>query len=345
MQIQDILDIAFNPVMLIFILLTMSSCSSSHHRVENNTTSIYWVNSHKVPCEGVAPMQCLQVKKAENESWQYFYSQIVGFDFEPGYLYKIEVREEGLDPSQLPQDVSSIKYTLVSVLEKNPDPFYSLFGTYQGTLPCADCEGIETTLKLMGGGTFHRDSRYLGKQEQPFVESGNFELRREASLVTLGLGDGNTQYYLFEDGALLHLDQQGNRMVGDLAERYKLTKKMTDTQLEDQKWILTHLMGQEVVRAAGNTDATILFDSKEERAAGNSSCNQYNCTYELLPDHRIKIYPCMVSLMACENMDTENRYNQMLPKVDRYTVIDTLLSFQDAENIIIAQYRLAEEGE
>jgi uncharacterized lipoprotein NlpE involved in copper resistance len=290
-------------------------------------------------------MQCLQIRKDENEAWQYFYSQIHGFDFEPGYLYKLEVQEEKLDPSQLPQDVSSIKYTMVSVLEKNEDPFYALFGTYTGTLPCADCEGIQTTLKFTEDGTFTRDAQYLGKQEEPFLESGNFELQRETATVTLSLSDGGTQQYLLEDEALLHLDKQGNRIEGDLAELYKLTKKMSDKQLEDQEWILTHLMGQQVVLAPGNTDASIFFDSKEGRAGGSTSCNRYNCAYELLPSNRIKIAPGMVSLMACENMETEKQYNRMLPKVDSYTVSENVLSFKDAENTTIAQYRLAEEGE
>ena len=82
----------------------------------------YWVNSFRVPCEGVAPMQCLQIRKGNSEYWELFYSEIEGFEFEPGYLYRLRVREEKLDPSQIPADASSVKYTLVSVEEKAMDP-------------------------------------------------------------------------------------------------------------------------------------------------------------------------------------------------------------------------------
>ena len=290
-------------------------------------------------------MNCLQIKRAEEEDWQYFYSQITGFDFEPGHLYKIEVQEEKLDPDQVPADASSIKYSLVSVLEKNVDPFYDLFGTYQGTIPCADCEGIETALTLAVDGSFTLDSRYLGKQDDPFNESGKFDLDREASMVVVQLSDGASQSYQLEGQTLFHLDQQGNRIQGDLAEHYQLMKQITDPDLEDRKWVLTQLMGQEVVLKPGNTDATIQFDSQEERAAGSTSCNRYNCSYELLPDGGIKISPGMTSLMACENMDTETLYNQMLPKVASYSISEDILSFKDAENATIAQYRPAEEGE
>jgi len=43
---------------------------------------IYWVNSLKAPCVGVAPMQCLQVQTGEqlnSDGWQHFYSSIEGF--------------------------------------------------------------------------------------------------------------------------------------------------------------------------------------------------------------------------------------------------------------------------
>ena len=219
----------------LFASLISVACSSESSQTNNMNISIYWVNSHKVPCEGVAPMQCLQIKKAENESWQYFYSQIAGFDFEPGYLYKIEVREEKLDPKKVPADASSVKYTLVSVIEKNEDPFYTLFGTFKGTIPCADCEGIETALTLAVDGTYTLDSRYLGRQEEPFNESGKFELDRETSMVLLHSGDGAMHSYKLEGEILFHLDKQGNRIQGDLAEHYQLIKKITDPDLEDRE--------------------------------------------------------------------------------------------------------------
>lgn len=86
-----------------------------------NTSSEYWVNSYKVPCEGVAPMHCLQVRQEKNGAWRNFFSNIQGFDYEPGYLYKIRVGTEVLKAEDVPADASSKKYTLVSVLEKKLD--------------------------------------------------------------------------------------------------------------------------------------------------------------------------------------------------------------------------------
>lgn len=90
---------------------------------------IYWVNSLKVSCTGVAPMKCLQVQKSrtiKKGKWQNFYSVIEGFNFETGYIYKLSVKEEKIDPAKVPADGSSLKYTLVEVLEKNPDPKFRI---------------------------------------------------------------------------------------------------------------------------------------------------------------------------------------------------------------------------
>ncbi|MDR2166138.1 MAG: copper resistance protein NlpE [Zoogloeaceae bacterium] len=40
-------------------------------------------------------------------------------------------------------------------------------GVFQGVLPCADCEGIRTTLTLSGDGAFVLESSYLKNGEQP----------------------------------------------------------------------------------------------------------------------------------------------------------------------------------
>jgi hypothetical protein len=105
---------------LMAMLLAVTSCKSTNS--ENEASGItYWINSSKVPCVGVGPMECLEVRQSESATWQLFYSEIEGFDYEPGYVYRIKVREEKRDPEDVPADASSIRYILVSVDEKIPD--------------------------------------------------------------------------------------------------------------------------------------------------------------------------------------------------------------------------------
>ena len=102
------------------IPLLMASCQPS--KPGDRDIHTYQVNSSRVPCTGVGPMECLQVRKGEDPDWQLFYSEIEGFEFEPGYTYRLRVREEKLDPATVPADASSIRFVLVEVVEKKPDP-------------------------------------------------------------------------------------------------------------------------------------------------------------------------------------------------------------------------------
>jgi len=105
---------------LIILLLVVTSCKSANS--DNEASGItYWINSSRVPCVGVGPMECLQVRQSESADWQLFYSNIEGFNYEPGFLYRIKVREEKRNPEDIPADASSIRYILVSVEEKKPD--------------------------------------------------------------------------------------------------------------------------------------------------------------------------------------------------------------------------------
>jgi hypothetical protein len=69
-----------------------------------------------VPCVGVAPQQCMVVREPDAE-WQYLYSSIDGFTFEPGYRYVLRVAR--LEVPNPPADGSSIAYLLVRVVSKD----------------------------------------------------------------------------------------------------------------------------------------------------------------------------------------------------------------------------------
>ena len=104
---------------LIIGLLGMS-CES------NSNEQTLWVNSAKVDCVGVGPMQCYQIKNNKNEPWSNFYQEIAGFDYEPGFIYKLKVAIDTLDVNTLPADKSYLDYRLIRVLSKETDPFLTL---------------------------------------------------------------------------------------------------------------------------------------------------------------------------------------------------------------------------
>ena len=109
---------------MFFLLLLVLGTGFPGTAVSAGSEAIYEINSYRVPCVGVGPMDCLQVRRESSgaEGWQNFYSEIQGFDYEPGYLYRLRVRETRLPPEQVPADASSIRYELLEIVEKRRDP-------------------------------------------------------------------------------------------------------------------------------------------------------------------------------------------------------------------------------
>lgn len=112
--------------LLLFSLLILGiiSCkTATKNNVLNTVEKTFWINSAKLPCQGVGPMSCLQVQdgeKIEEGRWQNFFSNIEGFEYEPGNIYKIVVAVEQLPPP-IPADASSLRYRLVKVISKTAD--------------------------------------------------------------------------------------------------------------------------------------------------------------------------------------------------------------------------------
>jgi len=110
--------------LLAFFISAIALNTCGDNSSEKNAETILFVNSSKVECTGVGKMQCLQIQESETlkaNDWKNFYGNIEGFEFEPGYIYKISVKKEELDAATVPADASSIKYSLIKVIEKNRD--------------------------------------------------------------------------------------------------------------------------------------------------------------------------------------------------------------------------------
>ncbi|MGI2259764.1 copper resistance protein NlpE [Shewanella sp. GXUN23E] len=94
-------------------------------------------------------------------------------------------------------------------------------GSYRGTLPCASCEGIKTTLILKADGQYRLLTDYMGELDGRFDEEGKFSWDADGSKIKLSNGN---QYQVGEN-QLFMLDQAGNRVTGPLADHYRLLKK------------------------------------------------------------------------------------------------------------------------
>lgn len=97
-------------------------------------------------------------------------------------------------------------------------------GTYTGTLPCADCEGIKTTIELKGDKTFTRKDEYLGRKAQTFNESGTFIFDDDGTTIIMTAKDETTTAKVTE-GALVLLDSENKETKGPMGAMYVLKKK------------------------------------------------------------------------------------------------------------------------
>ena len=99
------------------------------------------------------------------------------------------------------------------------------YGTYTGTLPAADCEGIKTTLTINEDKTYTLISEYIGVKDGTFETSGVYNLINPTLLELVTPSSGDKTYYKVLDGNRVMLsDKEGTVNEGSLAEHYILTK-------------------------------------------------------------------------------------------------------------------------
>lgn len=96
----------------------------------------------------------------------------------------------------------------------SPSPIEArnLTGFYKGTLPCADCPGIDETLLIAGtkpdSGTFILEDVYQEKAVEPFQSQGNWQLIND-NIIKIMPSSKNSNPSYFEiqlNGDLLMLD-------------------------------------------------------------------------------------------------------------------------------------------
>ena len=96
-------------------------------------------------------------------------------------------------------------------------------GTYKGTLPCADCPGIETKLTLNQDKTYVLEENYLQEKDGKFSTKGTFEFDPSGSFITLkDSSDPKASKVFFVGEKQIWMAEN----VGDksMKDGYKLTK-------------------------------------------------------------------------------------------------------------------------
>ncbi len=222
-------------------------------------------------------------------------------------------------------------------------------GTYFGIVPCADCEGIETTVTLNQDLTFNIKTKYLGKSDEVFEKAGTFTWNEKGTTITLEDLTGSASQYFVGENTLTQSDIEGNRITGDLAQNYMLKKESSaNTTISDNseteisiigiKWKLVELMGNAVNIKGGHGKEPFLQLDAKGRMSAYGGCNSMTGDYELKEGNRISFSNIAATMMACTNMETEKILAEVLGKTDSYIVSGNSLSLNRSRMASLARF-------
>jgi copper homeostasis protein (lipoprotein) len=209
-------------------------------------------------------------------------------------------------------------------------------GVYAGTIPCADCEGIEMTVRLNADNTYALEQSYIGKSKEIFSETGSFDWLEQDNKIVFAKEKSTRYYFQVMENKLRFLDQSGNIITGDLNELYFLHKQ---SGITNTYWKLTELNGNAVeMTMEMKREQHIILKSFNSSINGFGGCNVFNGIYELSDDNTLLLGDLGSTKMACPNMELEKEFLQVLKNSKKYKLGKDELHLMDADNKIIASF-------
>ena len=157
------------------ILFLLTSCTNK------TNTVLYTIASQNADCTGVGPQKCLLIKKGDAKDWEFFYSNIEGFTYEPGYEYQLEIKEEKRE--NVPADASSIRYTLVKEVSKVNKISENLPLTVKPQQQIYQCTGKVLAIESENIGTGAAVSKFNATVLQIEVTSSIIEGVKERDII------------------------------------------------------------------------------------------------------------------------------------------------------------------
>lgn len=138
-------------------------------------------------------------------------------------------------------------------------------GTYNGILPCNNCPGVITTIKLNNDKTFEKAAFYIDTKDGYINEKGTFSFTEDGGTVILKSDKATTKLAVGENRLEL-LNEEGKRNSSESAVNYQLRKMRGDKKTfnkETVKGILT--LGHEVsvFRPCGSANIFWINDTSE----------------------------------------------------------------------------------
>ncbi|MCX7548506.1 copper resistance protein NlpE N-terminal domain-containing protein [Xanthomarina sp. F1114] len=213
-------------------------------------------------------------------------------------------------------------------------------GIYTGTLPCADCEGIEVTITLNKDQTFKLKDIYLGKEEKNIISRGYFKWLEDGQ--TILLSDENKTSFAVGENTLTLLDKSGKKVTGELADLYILKKQQSastnSNEFTDTKWKLVKLMGKDITAS----EAFISFSTDENRVFGDAGCNTFTGSFKIENGSQLELSNVATTMKACPDMTIENQFMEVLNTVDNFSLSGNTMTLNKAKMAPLAVFEIME---
>ena len=122
-------------------------------------------------------------------------------------------------------DHDSTSVADTTVVGENVD-LTTVAGTYEGTLPAADCPGIKTVLTINADSTYELKQDYIERKDGHDEASGVLQVLNGNVLMLVRPSSGEHTFYKVKDSkSIVMTDSLGNEAEGEMAKLYVLTKK------------------------------------------------------------------------------------------------------------------------
>ena len=340
-----------NLAVTLLALAAMTASACGPFLVGASEKTIF-VGPYQVDCVGVAPQKCLLVKEDPKDDWTFFYNQIEGFEYEPGYEYELRIREEEVkDP---PADASSIRWILLEVVET----VRSLEGTTWVLDAYLSTEGVLVSALADGEATATFQAGEVGGNASCNSYFGTYEIRDDKLTVNMG---GMTEMYCVpeelmaqERDFLTAMDQAASYLIAedklqieDLSGAPILTfSAQMPAPLVGTLWQLTSYDNGTggVSSLLRDTEITAIFDD-EGTMSGSAGCNNYSTAYEVSGD-RLTVGPVASTMMMCPGpdgiMDQESAYLAALQSAATYQIEGNQLTILNAQGGRVLSYVVRE---
>jgi uncharacterized lipoprotein NlpE involved in copper resistance/heat shock protein HslJ len=185
-------------------------------------------------------------------------------------------------------------------------------GTYAGVLPCADCPGIETRLRLEADGSYELTSRYQDRQMAPLSASGRFAWNAAGSAIALEAKGGGMKFAVGENRLVL-LDRDGTVALPPAPYRVLTRVAQAATAapagpalaawLEAHRWSLddaTDAQGGRLDAVSPSTGRRFVFGFAGSRVHVQGGCNAMNGSARIDAEGRLDLGRMATTMMACE---------------------------------------------